>query len=165
MVGDCLVDDVPRGDAPRVAAHERLDVGDERAGHLAPGERRGEPARELPVPDERVAVDAHPVRLRERDELVRGVEAPPVLERVDRLPLHRVLGRDRVELAHERGGIVGVTLEEIGLDGGADRHARHRPQGTVGVAGLVRGSRYHGDVRNVTPSGMLPLDVTSDWTG
>ena len=90
------------------------------------------------MPDERVALDAHSVRLGEGDELVRGLEPPLVLGKVDRAPLHRVLGRDRVELAHEGGAVGRVALEEIRLDGGPDRDVRRGPQGTAELVGTLR---------------------------
>jgi hypothetical protein len=66
---------------------------------------RREPVRELTVPDERVAVDAHPVRFRELDQPIRLPETPIALSWVHRHPLHGVLGRDCVELAREGMGV------------------------------------------------------------
>ena len=146
-VGDRLVDDVPRPDAPRVAPHEGLDVHGERASRLAPRERRRQPAGELAVPYEGVAVNAHPVRLGERDQPVRGLEAPLALGGMDPLPLHRVLGRNRAELPHDRGPVRRVALEQIRLDRRPDRHPCHRAQRLAALLHVVRVHRISGRQR------------------
>ena len=81
-------------------AHDRSNVVFER------GPQRGRvqlphPSAELVVPHERVPLDLHVVLLGERDQRVAVGESKFVGMRVKRLPFHRILGRDVVELARQ----------------------------------------------------------------
>ncbi len=104
-VVDRLVDDVPGPQPTAVAAGDRPDVVLERDPKLRRRER-SHPGWCRPVPDERVALHFHAVRLGEIDDPVRAREVEDAGRLLDRVPLHLPLGRDVVEVA-PRGCRVG----------------------------------------------------------
>ena len=59
-------------------------------------------------------VGDEPVGRREVEDAALGLDAPP---------LHRVLGRDAVELAVEDGGVGRIGVQQVGVDRGADQRA------------------------------------------
>jgi hypothetical protein len=133
-----LVHDVPGGDAAAIAAHHRPDVLDHRGPQPVRRQRR-HPRRELLVPDERVALDAHGVRLGEGDDVVRGREVEPVGLRVDRAPLHRVLGREGVEPRREGRPVPWLGHQRLVGDGGPQPDGRPYDQGVIAHPGWAGG--------------------------
>ncbi|CAG7652321.1 hypothetical protein SBRY_50846 [Actinacidiphila bryophytorum] len=144
-----LVDDVPRVDLALVVGHDLGDVVVHRR-----LERRGaqarHPAGQLLVPDQRVPADQHVLRLGVGDDLVAGTEVERVLARLDRVPLHLVLGRDRAELGVQGrrvGGLAEVGRADRGTEVAALRR-RRVAQGADRVGGA--GGRHQADGRHCT---------------
>ena len=99
VVVPSLVDDVPGNDLPAVVGHQPLDVIQHGGAQIGRTADRGEPRGELIVPEQRVALYGHAVRLREVDGHVRLGKGEVAARGLGRVPLHLVFGRHVIELA------------------------------------------------------------------
>jgi hypothetical protein len=97
-----------------------------------------QPRRQLAVPDERVAAHDLAMGAGEGDEPIGRREVERAALGLDALPLHRVLGRDAVELTREHARVGRVVAQRVVGDRGADQRARRevaQPAGLVGLRG------------------------------
>src|SRR6185295_7098542 len=118
VVAERLVHHVPGEDFAPVVGGDVGDVVEHRVAQRGAGEAL-HPARLLRVPGQRVAADAHVVRLGVADDLVGAAVGERVLGGLGRVPLHLVLGRDHVELAIEDRRVDRIAQLVRG-DGGAE---------------------------------------------
>jgi hypothetical protein len=127
---------VPRDLDHDVLIKELLEL---RGGNGAVGDAGGEPVRKLVVPQQRVAADELPVRLREGDQLVGLGPVVAARGRLDDLPFHPVARGDHGKLAAGDGRVRG-SLDVLGDQRGAEAEADPRGQRAqrVGLVVLAR---------------------------
>jgi hypothetical protein len=134
-----FIDDIPVGATASVPPHDLVDVVlHHRLQRLVVPVPVGHPARQLTVPNERVATQLVPAGRGSVGMLVRAVPVELILVRLDSIPLHGVLGRD--------GTKVILVVENVALGAVvAHRHGRAKVRlasghhGSLEASGLARG--------------------------
>ena len=108
IVGNRLIHDVPGHDASTIMFRDRPDVVFECQAQFCWGERL-DPARDRPMPDERVSLDLHAVRLAVRDYCVASAEGARSSRAFNRIPFHLVFGGEVIEMTPEHAGVATVA--------------------------------------------------------
>jgi hypothetical protein len=83
----------------------------------------GQPIRIVGVPAQIVAAKFHACGLREADQSIARREVEDALGRLDRRPLHFVLGLDHAVLLRQGGGVGCIAGDVCRIDGRSHQHA------------------------------------------